>query len=159
MKIYNMLILLLVLSLLPACSILDSSPDEASEESFESSESYEEPNLYYDFDDVLIPRELEPVDEEKYVFSDKTFHAGFRVFEGRVVAADVCDFFINNMAKDGWDLKYSLNSLSSVFVFEKANKSCTITVEDAYQTKVTIFAVELTKAESQPSQVLETPVF
>jgi hypothetical protein len=112
-------------------------------------QTYENPNYYYDFDDVLVPRELSPVDKEKYVFTDSRFHAGFRIFEGRVVAEDLYNFFVTNMAKDNWELKYSLKSVRSLLVFEKQSKSCTITIEDGYKTKVTVFAIELRGA--QPS--------
>ncbi|MGE4290956.1 MAG: hypothetical protein AB7E32_01985 [Desulfovibrio sp.] len=105
-------------------------------------ETYENPNYYYDFNDILVPRELEPIDDEKYVFDDPRFLAGFRIFSGRVVAEDVFNFFVNNMAKDNWRKKFSLKAEKSVLAFEKSNKSCTIQIEDGYKTRVTIFAIE-----------------
>lgn len=109
-------------------------------------ETYDNPNYYYDFNDILVPRELEPIDEEKYVFDDPRFLAGFRIFSGRVVAEDVFNFFVNNMAKDNWRKKFSLKAEKSVLAFEKSNKSCTIQIEDGFKTKVTIFAIEFKDA-------------
>ncbi|SKA91027.1 hypothetical protein SAMN02745704_02284 [Paucidesulfovibrio gracilis DSM 16080] len=105
-------------------------------------QTYENPNYYYDFNDILIPRELDPVDDEKYVFDDPRFLAGFRIFSGRVVAEDVFNFFVNNMAKDNWTKKFSLKAEKSVLAFEKQNKSCTIQIEDGFKTRVTVFAIE-----------------
>jgi len=105
-------------------------------------QTYENPNYYYDFNDILIPRELDPVDDEKYVFDDPRFLAGFRIFSGRVVAEDVFNFFVNNMVRDNWTKKFSLKAQKSVLAFEKANKSCTIQIEDGFKTRVTVFAIE-----------------
>lgn len=132
----------------------DAQPEQQS--SYE--ETYNNPNYYYDFDDVLIPRELTPVDEEKYVFSDHRFHAGFRQFSGRVVAEDLYNFFVNNMAKDNWKLKFSLKTVRSVLVFEKPNKSCTITIEDGFSTNVSVFAIELKTDGTVSSGVMSSDV-
>lgn len=139
-------VFLLVLALTAsACATKSTSTDPAGEEEATPSayqETYENPNYYYDFDDILIPRELEPIDKEKYVFDDPRFLAGFRIFSGRVVAEDVFNFFVNNMVKDNWTKKFSLKAEKSVLAFEKSNKSCTIQIEDGFKTKVTVFAIE-----------------
>lgn len=154
MKFRIALIMVIMFVLVGAgCAAKNTSTQPSEDAHAENQDSYEEtydnPNYYYDFDDVLIPRELSPVDDEKYVFSDHRFHAGFRIFEGRVVAEDLYNFFVNNMAKDNWAQKFSLKTVRSVLVFEKPNKSCTITIEDGFKTKVTVFAIEL--QSSSPS--------
>lgn len=106
------------------------------------SQDYEQVNFYYEFKDVLIPKELCPVDDSKYVFDDDRFLAGFRVFKGRVVADDLVQFFSNNMTKDGWAKKFSLKAEKSVLVFQKPDKSCTIFIENGFNTKVTVFAID-----------------
>ncbi len=153
---FYFIIAILVISL-SACGTKNTSStgqhgDDAQAQRQDSYEqSYENPNYYYDFDDVLIPRELTPVDDEKYVFADSRFHAGFRIFEGRVVAEDLYNFFVNNMAKDNWKQTFSLKTARSVLVFEKPNKSCTITIEDGFRTTVTVFAIELITAPAAGS--------
>ncbi len=150
---FYLVIAILVFSL-SACATMGTrqQADDASAQQQNSYEqSYENPNYYYDFDDVLIPRELTPVDDEKYVFTDSRFHAGFRIFEGRVVAEDLYNFFANNMAKDNWKQTLSLKTVRSVLVFEKPNKSCTITIEDGFKAKVTVFAIELLNAPDSGS--------
>ncbi|MGE4553060.1 MAG: hypothetical protein AB7D57_08110 [Desulfovibrionaceae bacterium] len=107
-----------------------------------SVEQYEEVNFYYEFKDILVPKELTPADDAKYVFDDERFLAGFRVFKGRVVAEDLFQFFATNMKKDGWKVRFTLKSDRSVLSFQKPNKSCTILIEDGFNTKVTIFAIE-----------------
>lgn len=106
------------------------------------SKEYEQVNFYYEFKDILIPKELSPVDDAKYVFDDDRFLAGFRVFKGRVVADDLAQFFLNNMKKDGWTKKFSLKAEKSVLVFQKPDKSCTILIENGFNTKVTVFAID-----------------
>ncbi|MEF2146496.1 MAG: hypothetical protein V3573_13710 [Desulfovibrionaceae bacterium] len=120
----------------------DPQQTQAASDSDAYQETYENPNYYYDFDDILVPRELSPIDDEKYVFDDPRFLAGFRIFTGRVIAEDVFNFFVNNMTKDNWTKKFSLKAEKSVLAFEKANKSCTIQIEDGFKTRVTIFAIE-----------------
>lgn len=105
-------------------------------------QTYENPNFYYDFDDILVPRELEFQHDESYTLDNAKFKAAIMVFTGRVVAADVFTFFVNNMARDNWQLINSLRGEISVLNFEKANKSCMIQIQDDFTTTVTIFAVE-----------------
>ena len=105
-------------------------------------EDYKDPNFYYDFDDILVPKELSPVSADMSVFDDETFKAGFRVFEGRVVNEDLINFFINNMAKDNWEKVAIYKSSKSILLYRKPTKRCTIQIEDGFKTRVTIFAVE-----------------
>lgn len=161
MKKLILTILVLVLGA-SACATKNTSTEASNDAHPQAQNSYEQtydnPNYYYDFDDVLIPRELTPVDSEKYVFTDTRFHAGFRIFEGRVVAEDVYNFFSNNMLKDNWVQKFSLKTARSVLVFEKPNKSCTITIEDGFKTKVTVFAIELNTSVSASDASSSAPM-
>lgn len=138
--------LLIIVFTASACATKSTSTEPAADSQSSSQtayqQTYENPNYYYDFNDILIPRELTPIDDEKYVFDDPRFLAGFRIFSGHVVAEDVFNFFVNNMAKDNWRKKFSLKAEKSVLAFEKDNKSCTIQIEDGYKTKVTVFAIE-----------------
>jgi hypothetical protein len=108
-------------------------------------QAYEEVNYYYDFDDVLVPKDLKYDDSKSYVFETMQFRTGKLVFDGHVDALSVVDFFVNNMAKDNWRKNSSMKSDTSVIIFEKPNKSCMIKVVDASlsSTEVEIMVVEL----------------
>ena len=131
----------------------DSSDLTVQDSSEPSAQEYEEVNFYYEFKDILVPKELSPADDAKYVFDDERFLAGFRVFKGRVVAEDLFQFFTNNMKRDGWTTRFTFKSERSVLSFQKPNKSCTILIEDGFSTKVTIFALEFRNPTSKGADV------
>lgn len=103
--------------------------------------NYEDANLYYDFDDILIPAQLDPVEEDSHRFEDATFKVSVRSYSGRVVVEDLINFFLNNMRKDNWENVATVKSDKSVLLFRKPNKRCTIQIDDAFTTKVRIFAI------------------
>ncbi|MES9997337.1 hypothetical protein [Desulfovibrio aminophilus] len=117
-------------------------------------ETYENSSYYYDFSDILVPRELEFQAAESYVFDTRSFRSGVMIFTGRVVNADLINFFINNMAKDGWTLVTSLKADKSILIFEKFNKSASIQIMDGFKSKVTIVAVE---AKGGPGTTMQQP--
>ncbi|GAB7021616.1 hypothetical protein [Salidesulfovibrio brasiliensis] len=115
---------------------------------------YSQTNFYYDFEDILIPSELEYVDEESYTLDNRKFRVGIMKFKGRVVIQDLIQFFLNNMAKDNWEKIASVKGKISVLSFEKFNKSCIIQVEDSFASaKVTIIAAEAKDAQSDAPSV------
>ncbi len=114
---------------------------------------YEEVNYYYDFDDVLVPKELEYDDAKSYIFETLQFRTGKLMFEGKVDALSVVDFFLNNMAKDNWRKNSSMKAGTSIIIFEKPNKSCLIKVTDVSSrtTEVEILVVELKQKRNEPA--------
>ena len=136
-------VLAFALFALTGCNALKAKPASDSTQSEKVyTEEYKDPNYYYDFDDILVPKELTPVSADMSIFDDETFKAGFRVFEGRVVNEDLINFFVNNMAKDNWEKVAIFKSDKSILMYRKPTKRCTIQIEDGFKTKVTIFAVE-----------------
>lgn len=105
----------------------------------------QEPDFYYDFDDILIPKEISYVDDDSYKLDNAKFRAAIMKFKGRVEVLELVQYFVNNMAKDNWTLlSNNKTGTLSVLSFEKFNKSCVIQVEDTFgSAKITIFAVEL----------------
>lgn len=150
-KRLSLILVVLALIALPACSALQNdspSPDNASPASPAQgqpevkTQTFENPNYYYDFGDILVPRELTFQSDESYVFDTRSFKAGVMVFTGRVDNNDLINFFINNMTKDGWSVTTTLKGERSVLIFEKFNKSASIQIQAGFKSKVTIFAVE-----------------
>ena len=140
---------ILLLTVIFVCTAFSCTPKN-SENAEPVQQEYSEPNYYYDFDDILIPRELtyEPNDSNK--LDNSKFRAAIMAFSGRVVTEDVINFFINNMAKDNWELIYNVKqNKQTMLSFEKHNKSAIIQVTDNFaKATVTVFAVESKMANS-----------
>lgn len=155
----KILLLVLALAVVMGCTTRQSqSTEPGGGDPAAYEETYEQTNFYYEFEDILIPREIDPVDDEKYVFDDGRFLAGFRIFKGRVVTDDLFLFFLNNMQRDGWTKVVSIKSDTSTLVFSKPRKGCTIKIEDSWpESKVTVFAVQLREQNSVDIQVQDLP--
>lgn len=110
-----------------------------------SPEAYEELNYYYDFEDVLVPKELKLDAGDSFVFETPQFKTGILKFNGRVDSFSLVDYFNTNLAKDGWNKHSSYKAKKSILVYEKPNKSCFISVldESFSNTKVEILVVEM----------------
>ncbi|MBU1228393.1 MAG: hypothetical protein KKA55_05375 [Proteobacteria bacterium] len=137
--------LALVLALsLSACSGLNTknSNEPAPVNSGSQAETYDNPNYYYLFDDVLIPNGLEHAADEDFSFDTQQFKAGIQIFQGRVIFDDLVNFFLNNMIKDGWRKVSAVRSKKSILIFEKSNKACIIELVDGFKAKATVFALE-----------------
>lgn len=140
-KVTLFCILALVLAL-GACTTTGSSSTETTAP---TAVEYQEPDYYYDFDDILIPKEIKYVEGESYKLDNAKFRAAIMKFKGRVQVLELVQYFINNMAKDNWTL-ISNNKAGklSVLNFEKFNKSCVIQVDDSFgSATTTIIAVEV----------------
>ena len=139
---------LLCLSLalaLSACSGMNTaktSSDPGQAGSASQAETYENPNYYYLFDDILIPNGMEHTPDDDFSFDTQQFKAGIQMFQGRVVFDDLINFFLNNMVKDGWKKVSAVRSKKSILIFEKANKAAIIELNDGYKASAKIFAFE-----------------
>jgi hypothetical protein len=137
------LILALCVALLSACSGMsgrattDTAPASGSQ-----AETYDNPNYYYLFDDILVPNGMEHTPDDDFSFETQQFKAGIQNFQGRVVFDDLINFFLNNMVKDGWRKVSAVRSKKSILIFEKSNKAAIIELNDGFKAKATIFALE-----------------
>jgi len=108
---------------------------------------------YYDFDDVLVPKEMEIDDKKSLVFESPNLKAGMMHFEGRVDAVSLFDFFANSMPKDGWHTTSSFKYGRYVIGFEKPNKDCILSITDgSYKTGLQIWVNERKVPTSQSSE-------
>ena len=139
----SLLCLALILSL-SACSGMNTktSADSSPASGGSQAETYENPNYYYLFDDILIPNGMEHTAEDDFSFDTQQFKAGIQIFQGRVIYDDLINFFLNNMVKDGWKKVSAVRSKKSILIFEKANKAAIIELNDGYKAKATVFALE-----------------
>lgn len=125
------------------CACTPKSRTSTQQETSAVSQGYENTHFYYEFDDILIPRELDFQSEDSYTLDNRKFRVGIMKFTGRVEIPDLLQFFINNMAKDNWERTTAVKGKTSVLSFEKFNKSCVIQVEDTFaRDTITVIAVE-----------------
>lgn len=137
-------VLAVLAALLTACSGMTgrATADSAPAGSGSQAETYDSPNYYYLFDDVLVPNGMEHTPEEDFSFETQQFKAGIQNFQGRVVFDDLINFFLNNMVKDGWRKVSAVRSKKSILIFEKSNKAAIIELNDGFKAKATVFALE-----------------
>ena len=86
--------------------------------------------LYYDFDDVLIPRELKLDTESSFIYHSSGLTAGVLVFKADVDRNSLIQFFENNMAKDNWQYVSSFKSPRTLLLFKKETRWCVINITD-----------------------------
>ena len=86
--------------------------------------------VYYDFDDILVPKDMKPVKEATFVQRGPQTIAGVLTFKGRVEVNSLVDFFDVNMPKDNWTQVMYFKSNRIIMVYKKANRSCVIRIEE-----------------------------
>ncbi|HDQ41779.1 MAG TPA: hypothetical protein ENN39_12250 [Desulfonatronum sp.] len=125
----TLLCLFFLLILLPACStkFFGSS---AEEQPVQETQKTESSSYYYDFDDILVPRDMKLQPKLSFVFEGPHVKAGVLVFKGRVDSVSLSNYFINNMLKDGWQLSSSFKYRRTILVFTKPDRDCIINIID-----------------------------
>ena len=88
------------------------------------------PDSYYDFEDILVPKEMKLVTSSSLLFETPQLKAGVIFFEGRVDPVSLFDFFVNNMPKDNWQLRSYFKYGRYMLVFEKPDKDCIISINE-----------------------------
>lgn len=107
----------------------------------ETKKNKEDAPLYYDFGDVLIPRELEVDKKSSYIVQSPGFLTGILSLKGNVERNSLIAFFENNMAKDNWRQISLFKSprTSTIMLFQKENRWCVISIDEKdYNTYVEI---------------------
>ena len=102
---------------------------------------------YYptDFNDLLIPGELNWNRDKSMSIRTASFAGGILHFSGRVEINSLTDFFITGMTKDGWKMTGSVKQKSNLLIFTKKNKASMITISDSefsMKTEVYVYITE-----------------
>lgn len=109
--------------------------------------------LYYSFDDILIPTELEVQSDESFVVEAGRIKSGVMAFEGSVELYSLKQYFLNNMGKDGWTNVSSFTSTRTLLVFEKPDRFCIINITDgSYDTAVEVWVSHRTGSIAPPAR-------
>jgi hypothetical protein len=126
------------------CSSLDKKDETATSPSAKSSTAV--PALYYDFGDVLVPKELKVDKKSSFVYQTENFTAGLLVLKGRIDGSSLISFFERNMAKDNWQMISSFKSDRTMLLFQKAQRWCVMNIKDeTFNTYVDIWVAPTAK--------------
>ncbi|MFP4516033.1 MAG: hypothetical protein ACLFNV_04490 [Desulfovibrionales bacterium] len=111
------------------CATINKDGAEGDRPSFQT-QSQQDTHFYYDFEDILIPKEMQLVAKDSALFETPRARTGALVFEGRVEPVSLFNFFLSNMPKDGWALRSYFKYNRYIQVYEKPDKDCIITIQE-----------------------------
>ena len=143
---------LLVSAAVAGCSSLNKNDSKAT-----PAMTRETTAVYYDFKDILIPKELKVMDGATVVVSTPGYTSGIISLKGRIETRSLFNFFSNNMAKDNWNMISNIKSPgSTIMIFQKASRWAVITIrEKDFNTYVEVgVAPTLGKVEAVPESDL-----
>jgi hypothetical protein len=106
------------------------------------------PSTYYDFADILVPREMKLDPDSSLLFETTNLKAGRICFKGWVDPVSLFDFFMENMPKDNWKLRSYFKYGVYLLVFEKPDRDCIVSIHKG--TLSTRLEVWVTPRMSQP---------
>lgn len=86
--------------------------------------------VYYDFGDILIPKELKVVQKLSFIYRTAGLTSGVLTLEGRVEVTSLIAFFENNMAKDNWQEVVEFKSPRNLLLFKKENRWAVLNIEE-----------------------------
>lgn len=132
---------LAILLLITGCSVLNSKevPDPGESNAIAEDAAKDAP-VYYDFGDVLIPRELEVDKDNSFVFHTPGLTAGVMAMTGNVEVNSLITFFENKMPVDGWRQISAFKAPRSMMLFKKQTRWCVISIiEGQFSTRVEIW--------------------
>lgn len=85
---------------------------------------------YYDFNDILIPKEMILDSHKSLLFETPRIKAGLLCFSGRFNAVSLFNFFRSNMINDGWHERSYFKYGRFIIVFEKPEKDCIMSISE-----------------------------
>ena len=87
--------------------------------------------VYYDFEDILVPRDMKIDDGSTVVVSTPGHTSGIITLKGRIDKDSLLKFFNNNMQKDNWNIISQIRSPTAIIlIFQKASRWAVITLRD-----------------------------
>ncbi len=106
--------------------------------------------IYYEFEDVLVPKDMKIVEDSTVVVSTPGYTSGILTLKGRVKKSSLFHFFNNNMLKDNWNMVSHIKSPASfILIFKKKGRWAVITIrEKLYYTYVEIGVAPTTSSNT-----------
>ena len=100
-----------------------------------------------EFDDVLIPREMDIDKDSSAIYRREGMSAGLLRLSGRVEMSSLMRYFQNNMANEGWRPISQFRSPHSLMLFQKGNRMAVIAIEDDnFQTFADVWVVPMNES-------------
>lgn len=105
-----------------------------------STASAQSKNVYLDFGDVMLPRQLKVDRKNSFVFTTAGFSAGVLSLTGRVEVNSLISYFENKMPTDGWQLISAIKASRSMLLYKKQTRWCVISiVEGQFSTRAEVW--------------------
>ncbi|MBF0231510.1 MAG: hypothetical protein HQK62_13475 [Desulfamplus sp.] len=87
--------------------------------------------VYYDFEDILVPKEMKIDNSSTVVVSTPGQTSGIITLKGRIDKTSLLKFFNSNMQKDNWNIVSQIRSpAATILVFQKVSRCAVITLRD-----------------------------
>jgi hypothetical protein len=129
---------ILIATFIAGCSALKKRDGSAAGDAGQASTTASR-DIYLDFDDVLIPEDMQRDKKRTFVFRIGALTAGVLVLKGRVAPETLIKFFESNMSRDNWRAASSFRSPRSLLIYEKEERWCIITItEDDFDHKTRV---------------------
>jgi hypothetical protein len=87
-----------------------------------------------EFDDVMVPRDMEIDSEASAVYRREGASIGILRMSGRIDQSSLMRYFQNNLGNDGWRQISVMRAPQSLMVFQKANRMAVIALSEDYLT-------------------------
>jgi hypothetical protein len=115
-------------ALVSGCSALKSNGNAAESSPPPADSSAESTPTYYDFGDVLIPKEMKVEKNDSFIYRTPGMTVGRLSLKGSVESGSLANFFKNKMPVDGWRLISSIEGQRIMMLFQKTNRWCVINI-------------------------------
>ena len=132
------LFVIISLCVLASCSSLtktfDTTTDTSSDMSLDESQTTpmsQDVNTYFDFDDILIPSDLQLDQEQSIIFETRTLKAGTLHFHGRVEPVSLFNFYTHHLPQDNWSISSQMKYGHFLIIAEKKDKFCVLTIRES----------------------------
>lgn len=95
--------------------------------------------VFYNFPDIPIPKELELVSDKSFIYESPAIRAGVLLLRGNVDVESLQNYFKVNMSKNGWRFVNSFRFKDITMNYAKDDKTCTIKISrEGFSTDVEI---------------------
>ena len=139
-RMIKLFFLALILMGLAACSAFDKGTAKPAEAQKRLPDVRE-------FEDVLIPREMDIDKDASAIYRREGMTAGLLRMAGRVEMNSLMRYFQNNMTNEGWRLVSQFRSPHTLMLFQKGNRMAVIAIEDAdFQTFADVWVIPLNES-------------
>ena len=85
---------------------------------------------YHDFNDVLVPAEMQIERDDSFVYQTAGFTVGILALKGRVDLASLIEFFEKNMPRDNWQMVSQFKSPRTMMLFQKKTRWAVIEISE-----------------------------